>query len=159
MNASADTVDTPLGRLPQAAVAAWLMLVMGAAMLASVPADLQAQALLSGVGLGLIIAFSHRATENPNDWRRSGVLVFGMFLSFRYMVWRTCELRSYLFNECKCRTYSWYAPRWLDPADARHASDAPRWPYPASARNTSHATRWLYPADAGNTPRSSEQVI
>ena len=89
MNASADTVDTPLGRLPQAAVAAWLMLAMGAAMLASVPADLQAQALLSGVGLGLIIAFSHRATENPNDWRRSGVLVFGMFLSFRYMVWRT----------------------------------------------------------------------
>ena len=89
MHASADTVDTPLGRLPQAAVAAWLMLAMGAAMLASVPADLQAQALLSGVGLGLIIAFSHRATENPNDWRRSGVLVFGMFLSFRYMVWRT----------------------------------------------------------------------
>jgi cellulose synthase (UDP-forming) len=91
MTMTADSMESDAlpARLPTAAIVAWFALSVAAGVLAAVPADLEAQCLLSGVGLALVIALVQRATDNPNDWRRAAVLIFGLFLSIRYMVWRT----------------------------------------------------------------------
>lgn len=75
--------------LPRWAVITWFALAVATAILATIPADVPAQTLLSGVSLGLLVALVHRTTENPNDWRRAAILLFGFFLSLRYMWWRT----------------------------------------------------------------------
>ncbi len=66
----------------------WGLLTAAAIFLALIPADVEAQFLLAGVMVGLIWALADVASESPNDWRRAAVLVFAIFLSMRYMVWR-----------------------------------------------------------------------
>jgi cellulose synthase (UDP-forming) len=78
-----------LKSLPPYAITIWFLLAAAAGILAAIPADLEAQALLSIVSMTLVIALVQRTTDNPNDWRRAAVLIFGLFLSTRYMIWRT----------------------------------------------------------------------
>ncbi len=89
MSSTDDSLYGTVARLPSYAVLTWLVLTVAAAILAATPADLQAQGLLSGVALGVIIVMLQRTTDSPNDWRRSSILIFALFLSLRYMIWRT----------------------------------------------------------------------
>jgi cellulose synthase (UDP-forming) len=66
----------------------WVLLAVLAAFLAVLPADTEAQCLLSVLGLGAVIALAQRTSEDPNDWRRALILLTGIFLSVRYMIWR-----------------------------------------------------------------------
>ena len=81
--------------LPPATVALWFILAAAALMLAAAPADLPAQSLLSMIAVGLVTAMAHRATENPNDWRRAAILVTALFLSVRYMLWRSFNTMAF----------------------------------------------------------------
>jgi cellulose synthase (UDP-forming) len=76
-------------RLIRWAVALWVLLAALALFLALMPADTEAQCLMSVIGLGAVIALSQRASEDPNDWRRAAILLTGIFLSLRYMLWRS----------------------------------------------------------------------
>ena len=70
-------------------VALWALLAAVSAIFAALPADTEAQCLLSVIALGGVIVLAQKSSEDPNDWRRALVLLAGIFLSFRYMVWRT----------------------------------------------------------------------
>lgn len=79
----------PSPRLYRTLLGLWAVLAAAVAILAGLPADTQAQCLMSVIGLGTMILLVQRSSEDPNDWRRAAILVFGIFLSLRYMVWRT----------------------------------------------------------------------
>jgi cellulose synthase (UDP-forming) len=83
------SVADPESRARLSAGFIWCLLAITAMVVAGLPVDLEAQALLSAAGLGLILALSQRASEDPADWRRAGILLIGVFLSLRYMLWRT----------------------------------------------------------------------
>src|ERR1700761_1659322 len=71
------------------AIALWILLAAAAIFLAVLPADTEAQCLMSVIGLGAVIALAQRSSEDPNDWRRAAILLIGIFLSLRYMLWRS----------------------------------------------------------------------
>jgi cellulose synthase (UDP-forming) len=94
MSSLSNSVSGLLERAPKATIALWCALGVGMLVLAGLPADLPAQTLLSVAGLGIVIAMVQRATDNPNDWRRAAILICGLFLSLRYMMWRSFNTLS-----------------------------------------------------------------
>ena len=63
--------------------------------LAAIPTDVEAQFVMAGLMVGGIWVFAELATEDPSDWRRAAVMVFALFASLRYMVWRVTTTLSF----------------------------------------------------------------
>jgi cellulose synthase (UDP-forming) len=66
----------------------WWVLLIAAALSAAVPVDVYAQALFSATCLMLLWILRNHAEEDPEDFIRALVLVVGLFVSVRYIVWR-----------------------------------------------------------------------